>query len=98
MKPTTDPLRERVLARIEAAERRFRLAFLAAAVVEAAMLAVVLLVIDFGDRTHVLLFLTSMMVYCVLCAGLVALGAYVRVASERILKAISLLEDDAAAA
>src|SRR5688500_17598668 len=85
-----DRLRAGELARIDAAERRFKLAFFAAAGIEALMLAVVLLLIDFEDRTHLLVFVTSMMVYTVLCAGLVALGAYARLLSQRTLRAIAV--------
>jgi hypothetical protein len=92
-----DRLRGDVLARIESARRRFLLAFFAAAGVEALMLAIVLFLIDFHDRTHVLVFVTSMMVYTVLCAGLVALGAYARLLSERTLKAIALVAERAEA-
>jgi hypothetical protein len=90
-----DRLRGNVLARIDAAERRFKLAFFAAAGVEALMLAIVVFLVDFEDRTHLLVFVTSMMVYTVLCAGLFALGAYARLLSERTLRAIAVVGESA---
>jgi hypothetical protein len=88
-----DRIRGGALERIDAAQRRFKAAFVATALVEAVLLGLVLVFMDFKDHTHVLVFLTSIMVYSVLAAGLVTLGAYVRVLAERVLKAITLLDE-----
>lgn len=63
------------------------------AVLEAAMLALVLSLMNFKDRTQVIVLLTSVMVYTVLAVGMVVLGTYTKLSAERVLKAISLLHE-----
>ena len=66
---------------------------LAAALVEAALLVLVLIYIDFKDPTHRLVFLLAMLTYFTLGLGLVALGAHVSRVEERLLNALELLRD-----
>jgi ABC-type tungstate transport system substrate-binding protein len=91
-----DSIRSGALARIDAAERRFKTALIVAALLEAVLLAAVLLLTDFKDRTQVIVFMTSVMVYSVLAVGLVVLGTYTRLSAERVLKAIALLHERSA--
>jgi hypothetical protein len=70
--PTSD-----ALARIDRAERRYKLAFLAAAAVEAVTLLLYLALADFAERTHVLLLVAMVAIYTIVGVGLVALGAHV---------------------
>jgi hypothetical protein len=67
-----------------------KLAIAAAAVVEAAGLLTFLLLMDFLDRLHWLLLVTAFLIYGTLAIGIIALGAYVNLATQRVLKAISL--------
>ena len=91
-----DSIRTGALARIDAAERRFKLALVMAAVLEAVLLAAVLLLTDFKDRTQVIVFMTSVMVYSVLAVGLIVLGTYMKLSAERVLKAIAVLHEQSA--
>ena len=79
------------LDRLERANRRVSMLVIAAAVVEFALLALVLVTIDFDDRLHRLVFLLAMMTYLTLALGLVAVGAHVSRVGERLLNALELL-------
>lgn len=83
-----DEIRNDVLARMDRAERNYKLAFIAAAVVEGAFLAAFLLLADFTNRTHVLLLMGTVTTYSILAFGLIALGAHVNRAILRVLHAI----------
>ena len=78
------------LDRIDRAERRYKQAFLAAIVIEAAALPVYLALADFSNRTHVLLLLASVATYTIIAIGLVALGAHVNRNTLRILRALEM--------
>jgi hypothetical protein len=87
-----DEIRNDVMARMDRAERNYKLAFIAAAVVEGAFLVAFLLLADFKNRTHVLLLLGTVMTYSILAIGLIALGAHVNRAILRVLQAIDGLK------
>jgi hypothetical protein len=72
---TLDALRSGALDRMERAVRLRRLALVAAALVEVVFLAAFVLLADFGNRTHLLLFLSVLALYWMLGLGLLALGA-----------------------
>jgi hypothetical protein len=74
-------------------DRYARYTLIAAALVEALLLGTTLLVIDFHDRTHRLMFLLAMLTYLTLALGLIALGARVSAANARVLRALQLLDD-----
>lgn len=83
-------------AALDAADRRDRMARLAlfgAALVEALLLAIALLVMDFDDRTHLLVFVLSILSYTTLALGLVVVGARSAAANARLLHAIQLLDE-----
>jgi hypothetical protein len=83
-----DEVRAQVLARIEAAERHYRLAFFAGAALELVFLTLFLLLADLSNRTHLLLLLASVMTYSIVILGLVALGVHVTRTSLRVLRAV----------
>lgn len=87
-----DEIRNDVLARMDRAERNYKLAFVAAAGVEGAFLIAFLFLADFTNRTHVLLLLGTVMTYSILAVGLIALGAHVNRAILRVLQAIAGME------
>jgi hypothetical protein len=90
----TTPSAEQVaLARLDRANRRVTQIILAAAAVEAALLVLVLLNIDFADPLHRLVFLLAMLTYFTLGLAIVALGAHVSRVQERLLTALELLRD-----
>lgn len=84
-----DEIRNDVLARMDRAERNYKLAFLGAVLLEGAFLVLFLTIADFTNRVHVLLLLATVMTYSILAIGLVALGAHVNRAILRVLHAIN---------
>jgi hypothetical protein len=83
-----DAVRAEVLARVDRAERNYKLAFFGAAALEGLFLALFLFVADLANKTHVLLLIATVMSYTILVLGLVALGAHVNRATLRVLQAI----------
>jgi len=76
------------LDRIDRAESQFRLTFFGAALLEVAFIAGFLLLADFHQRLHVLLFLSTIATYTIVILGLVALGAWDRRNTLLVLKGI----------
>ena len=91
-KANLDGVRSEVLARINRSERNFKLAFLAAAALEALFLVSFLLVADLTNRMHLLLLIATVGSYSVVVLGLVAMGAHINRSVLRVLKAIELLK------
>ena len=88
-----DGVRSEVLARIDRSERNFKLAFFAAAAVEALFLVTFLLAADLSNRMHLLLLIATVSSYSIVVLGLVAVGAHINRGILRVLKAIELLKD-----
>ena len=86
-----DAVRAAALARIDRSERNFKLAFLAAAIIECAFIVSFVLLADFSNRLHVLLLISTVSCYSIVVLGLVALGEYFNRAIARVLKAVELL-------
>jgi len=89
----TSPLVRAALDDADRRDRMARAALLGAALVEALLLGVALLVMDFGDRTHLLVFVLSVLGYTTLALGLVVVGARASAAHARLLHAIQLLDE-----
>ncbi|HEU0301312.1 MAG TPA: hypothetical protein VFR37_17740 [Longimicrobium sp.] len=90
-----------VQAALAAADRRdrmSRLAIYAAALLEAVLLGLALMVMDFDNDTHLLIFITGILVYTTLALGLMAVAARAAAADERLLHAIQLLDERRTAA
>jgi hypothetical protein len=77
-----------VLDRMERHERMMKLAILGAAGVEGLLLVVALLIVDWADSTHVLLFVLSILGYTIIALGLAALGAHVSRVGARVVAAL----------
>lgn len=86
---TTDP-RSLALAQAERSARNQRFFILAAAAVEAALIVAFLLLADFGNRTHALLFVSTVAVYSTVGAGLLALAARIDQSNYRVIEALRL--------
>ena len=80
------------LAEADRNDRWARLTLLGAALLEAALLGLTILLIDFGNRTHVLMFVLAMLTFMTLALGIVSLGARLSAANARVLKALELLD------
>ena len=92
----TDAAPSPVRAALDEADRRergARLAVYAAAAVEALCLGLALLLMDFGNRTHLLMLVLAILTYATLALGLLALGARAGAANARLLHAIQLLDE-----
>ena len=81
------------LDRLDRANQRVTMTILLAAAIEAVLLVFVLMVIDFKDPLHQLVFLLAMLTYFTLGLAIVALGAHVSRVQERLLTALELLRD-----
>ncbi len=91
---TTDveSIRANTLKQIEKTESYYRLAFIAAAILEAAFLVGFLLLADLSNRIHVLIFISTIAVYGIMAIGLIALGVHVNRNTLRIIRAIEAAE------
>ena len=87
-----DEVRAAALARIDRSERTFKLAFVAAAVVEVAFLIGFVLLADLSNRLHLLLLISTVSSYTIVIVGLFALGAHINRGVARVLKAVELLK------
>jgi hypothetical protein len=83
-------VRAAALERVARGERNLKAAIAAAAVFEASGLIAFFLVMDVHDRLHWLLLIAALLIYGTLALGICALGTYVKLSAERVLKAISL--------
>jgi hypothetical protein len=84
-----DDIRNDVLAQVERTERNYRLAFFGAVMLEGIFLMLFLFVANLHNRTHLLLLISTVMIYSVLALGLAALGAHVKRSTLRVLQAIA---------
>ncbi len=91
MSEKINKIRENALNRIEYNERNYNFAFVGAALVEMLFIGAFLLLADFSNRVHLLLFIASFSVYTILIFGLMALGLHVNRNTLRMLKAIEML-------
>ena len=89
----TSPAVGAALAAADRRDRWSRMTLYAAALVEAVLLAAALLVMDTGDRTHLLVFIMAMLAYTTLALGLIVLGARSSAESMRVLHALQLLDE-----
>jgi len=87
-----DSIRRAALDRIEQSERRYRWLILGAAAVEFFLLAGFILLANFSDRVHVLLLLCTIAIYSIFGFGLLALGSYFKLNTNKILKAIATID------
>ena len=90
---TSTPASRTALDRLDRANRRVQLTIILAATIEAILLALVFMVVDFGDPLHRLVFLLAVLTYFTLALAIVALGAHVSRVQERMLIALELLRD-----
>jgi hypothetical protein len=85
-----DQIRTNTLQQIEATERNYKLAFVGAAAVELLFFAAFMLLADFSNRIHLLMFISVIALYTIIAAGLFVLGAHVNRNTLRIIQAIEM--------
>lgn len=83
-----DAMRASILDRVERHARNFRLALFGAATVEALLIAVAIVKLDFSNRFEVIVFILFISSYSIVGLGLVALGAHVSRIGDRVLAAL----------
>lgn len=89
-----DGIRSATLDQIERARRNQTLALCAFAVFEAFFLVVLLLIIEPGNKLHLLLLISTVGSYTVVMFSLGVLGAWLNRQMLRNLKAIELMKDE----
>ncbi len=87
-----DQATESVLERMETGRRLMRIGIGAASLLELAMLAACVLLVDWGDRQQVLLFLIFLLSYFILVLGMLALAGHITSATARILAVLEARE------
>ena len=85
---SVDRIRRSALNHIDKKERASWWLHVAAAVVEGTGLVLYLVLMDFSNRLHWLIFIAACLVYGTVMLGLFALGAEVKASVRRILRAI----------
>lgn len=86
-------IRGKALDRVERSERNLKLGIIAFLILDTAFFIVFLLVMDFSNKLHVLIFMASGGFYLLLLIGLIVLGLLVRRDTQLVLRAIDLLEE-----
>jgi hypothetical protein len=87
-----DRVRGRALDRIDKARRVFLCLIGVTAVVEGFFLVLYGVLMNWDDRLHQLILVASLLIYWTLAACVLALGAYGNWMTQRLLKAIELIE------
>ena len=90
-----DKARGRVLDSMEAGRRMVSYGTGAAALLEVAMLVACIMLVDWGDRTQVLLFVIFILSYFIIVLGMLALAGHVTSATARILAVLDSRSDEA---
>ena len=88
MSNNVDDIRTNALKQIEKTEGYYRLAFIGAALIEVAFFASFLLLADFTNRVHLLLFIAAIAIYTIVAVGLIALGMHISRNTLRVIRAI----------
>lgn len=83
--------RAAALAHIEKSEKRFKLGLLGACILELIFLVSFMLLMEHGNKLHLLLFFATVGSYTLIVVGLVVLGMYINTNTQRVLKAIELV-------
>lgn len=88
-----DEIRGRALARVERSERHLKLGIIGFAILDTSFFVAFLLVMDFSNKLHLLIFMASSGFYLLLLLGLILLGLQVKRDTQLVLRAIELLEE-----
>lgn len=86
-------IRGKALDRVEKSERNLKLGVISFAILDTAFFIVFLLLMDFSNKLHVLIFVASGGFYLLLLLGLIVLGLQVKRDTQLVLRAIDLLEE-----
>jgi hypothetical protein len=87
-----DKVQSAALNRIERSQKHYKMAITGAALVEALFFIAFVFLMDFANRTHVLMLVATMATYTIVGVGLVALGTHTNNNTQILLRAIEMLE------
>jgi len=87
-----DEARGSVLDRVETGQRLLKLATGAASILELAMLIAGILLVDWSDRTQVLLFVIFILSYFILVLCMLALAGHVTRSTARVLAVLDAMQ------
>ena len=88
-----EEVRRAALGRIEKSRNTAKRFLIGAAVFETVMVIAVLLTMQVSNRTHLLIFFCTCLIYGPLALGLFALRAYIDLSTQRVLRAVELHGD-----
>ncbi len=89
-----DKVRGKVLDQMEAGRKTMNVGFAAATVMELALLAACVVLVDWSDRTQVLLLVIFILSYGMLAMGLVILAGHVTRSTGRVLAVLEAQRDE----
>lgn len=92
-----DEIRTETLQEMERNELYFKIMLVISGVIEISGLVTLVLVMDWSNQTHIVVFVASLLVYLTLGMWIWALAHRNRVGEQRILRAVELLEGAAGA-
>ncbi len=85
-----DNARREVFQQIEKREKNFKLLVSFIALLEGVLLLALIWNMNWTDKTHIIIFVSTLLIYLVLGLGLFALGIYQNINTLKVLKAITL--------
>ena len=89
-----DNVRRKALDQIDSSKKTAVMMLVAAAVFEGAALVAIILLMDFGETLHLLVFLCACLVYAPLAFGLFSLKAWIDLSTNRIIQAIDIVDSE----
>lgn len=92
MTKNIDEIRTGTLRQIEKTESYYKFAFIVAALIEVIFFAAFILLADFKDRVHLLLFIAAVAIYTILASGLITLGLHMNRNTLRVIRAIETMD------
>ena len=90
--PELDRIRSDTLDKMHRNEFFFKILVAISGIIELSGLVALVLLMDWGNRTHIVVFVAALLVYMTLGMWTWALAARNRVGEQRILRAVELLE------
>jgi uncharacterized membrane protein YqhA len=88
-----DRIRNETLKKMDLNELYFKITLVISGIVEVSGLVALVLVMNWSDQTHIVIFVASLLVYLTLGMWTWALAHRSRVGEQRIIRAVEMLED-----
>ncbi len=91
-----DGITSKVLDQVDQAEKRRKAMVAALSAVEGILLTTYFVLMDFGDQLHWLILVAALLCYGTIMVGLMVAGAHIDVSTQKLLRAIGLLQNKTA--